>query len=72
MAYRTRRRTSRSTYRTARRSTRRRAAPRRASRRRAAPRGQKIVIQLVGAPTGTMVSTATLGKKSGRPVRARF
>lgn len=67
-----RRTTRRTTRSTGRRSTRRRAAPRRASRRRAAPRAQRIQIQIVGLPTGSQVSTATLGKKSGRPVRARF
>jgi hypothetical protein len=45
---------------------------RRATRRRASPRAQRLVIQLVGLPAGSMVSTATLGKKSGRPVRARY
>lgn len=56
----------RRTYRAARRPARR------VTRRRASPRAQKLVIQLVGLPAGAMVSTATLGKKSGRPVRARY
>lgn len=55
-----------------RRTTTRRRATRRVARRRASPRAQRLVIQLVGLPGGSMVSTATLGKKSGRPVRARY
>lgn len=58
------------------RKTYRRSAPKKRktykSKRRAAPRSQKLVIQIAGLPTGSMVSTATLGKKSGRPVYARF
>lgn len=68
MAYK-RRRATRKTY--AKRSVRR-TYKKRATRRRAAPRAQKIVVQIVGLPAGSQVSTATLGKKSGRPVRARF
>lgn len=67
MAYRpkrARRRTTRTTYRAPRK--------RKTTRKRASPRAQRLVIQLVGLPAGAMVSTATLGKKSGRPVRARY
>lgn len=52
--------------------SKRKTYTKRPSRRRAAPRAQKIVVQIVGLPAGSQVSTATLGKKSGRPVRARF
>lgn len=41
-------------------------------RRKAAPRAQTLVIKIVGAGSGVQTSTATLGKKSGRPVYARF
>lgn len=41
-------------------------------KRRAAPRAQTLVIKIVGAGGGVQTSTATLGKKSGRPVYARF
>lgn len=40
--------------------------------RKAAPRAKVLEIRIVNAAPGTMVSTATLGKKSGRPVRARY
>lgn len=71
MAYTRRRTTRRTTRYTARRPARRRAtSPRRQNRKRNG--GQRVVIQIVGLPAGSQVSTATLGKKSGRPVRARF
>lgn len=67
MAYRPKRR--RVTRRT---STYKAPRKRKSTRKRASPRAQRLVIQLVGLPAGAMVSTATLGKKSGRPVRARY
>lgn len=40
--------------------------------RKAAPRAQTLVIKIVGGGNGVATSTATLGKKAGRPVYARF
>lgn len=64
--------TRRASSRYTRRAPARRRAARPRARRRAPSRTQRLVIQLVGLPGGAMVSTATLGKKSGRPVRARY
>lgn len=63
MAYR-KRRYSKSSYSKKRKTTSR--------KRKAAPRAQTLVIKIVGATNGVATSTATLGKKSGRPVYARF
>lgn len=64
MAYKKRRRTTRSTY---------KARPKRRtykSKRRATPRGQRITIVLQQAPAGMMPAGMTLGKKGYTPVRA--
>ena len=52
-------------------STRRRYG-RRYGRRRTASRAQRIVIQVVGGPTGVAASPISLGMKSARVVRRRF
>lgn len=65
MAYRPKYKKSRKTY-----SKRRTYKSKRKTR--AAPRAQTLVIKIVGAGNGVATSTATLGKKSGRPVYARF
>lgn len=44
----------------------------RPKRRSAAPREKRLVVTFVNAPPGTMVSTASLGSKSGRPVKRRY
>lgn len=45
--------------------------PVRRAKRRAAPRKQVLEIRILNGG-GVQASTATLGKKSGRPVYARF
>lgn len=76
MAYRSyRRRSSRAGYRGrySRGARRYGRAGYRMRRRRVSRRAsQRIVIQVVGGPGGVLTSPATLGKKSARPVRARF
>lgn len=66
MAYRKKRRTSRSA------PKRKYSAKRRTykSKRRATPRNQRITIVLQQAPTGMMPGGLTLGKKNYTPVRA--
>lgn len=56
----------------AKRGTRARKSTRRKSTRRASPRVQRLEIRIVGVGPGVTASTAVLGKKSGRPVYARF
>lgn len=72
MAY--RRRSPRSRYSSRYSSTRRRYAGtrRRRTSRRSSRTAQRIVIQVVGGPSGVPVSPVTLGKKAGRVVRSRF
>lgn len=61
----------RSSYRrTARVTARRRTTVRR--RRRSTARVQRVVIQVVGAPSGVIASPSTLGSKTLRPLRARY
>lgn len=48
------------------------AKRRKATKRRASPRVQRLEIRIVGVGPGVTASTATLGKKSGRPLYARF
>lgn len=63
---------SRSRYGT-RRSTRRYSArPRRRVARRRTARTQRIVIQVVGGPSGVLAAPNSLGSKTLRPMRARF
>lgn len=45
---------------------------RKATKRRAMPRAQRLEIRIVGVAPGVTASTTTLGKKSGRPLYARF
>lgn len=60
----------RSSYRrTARVTARRRTTTR---RRRSTARVQRVVIQVVGAPSGVIASPSTLGSKTLRPLRARY
>lgn len=58
----------RKTYRKTARYTKK---PARKAKRRAAPRKQVLEIRILNGG-GVQASTATLGKKSGRPVYARF
>lgn len=71
MAY--RRRTRRSTRYSSRRSygrpTRRTYSRR---RRTARSRQQRVIIQVVGGPSGVATSPISIGMKSARPVRRRF
>lgn len=69
MAY---RRRTRRTYRS--RSTSRRPVRRSYSRRRRTTRSrqQRIIIQVVGGPSGVATSPISIGMKSARPVRRRF
>lgn len=66
------RRTSRYTRRPSRRSY---ARPRRTySRRRRTPRArqQRVIIQVVGGPSGVAASPISIGQKANRVVRRRF